>query len=171
MIKTRLSDKNDLNDESINRIFELINDAYDEAEAGMWKFKGGRVSKKGVKSLLENQTLILAENNNQIVGSVKIRRHDDDTGEFGMLVSDQKLRGQGIGVALVNAAEQWARKNNYKIMRLELLTPRHWHHPSKEFLKKWYSRMAYQPNKTVEFNMADGLATECDFTVWLKNLN
>jgi hypothetical protein len=60
-------------------------------------------------------------------------------------------------------------------MRLEILTPRHWTHPSKEFLKRWYSRIGYSPQTTEPFEamypeLVPELATECDFTVWHKSL-
>jgi hypothetical protein len=60
-------------------------------------------------------------------------------------------------------------------MRLELLTPRNWTHPSKEFLKKWYSRIGYAPYATESLetthpHLVQELATECEFTVWHKSL-
>lgn len=60
-------------------------------------------------------------------------------------------------------------------MRLELLTPRHWTHPSKEFLKQWCSRIGYTPQATEPFELLHPklipkLKTECDFTVWHKSL-
>jgi hypothetical protein len=52
-------------------------------------------------------------------------------------------------------------------MRLELLTPRNWTQPNKEFLKKWYSRIEYKPQATEPFEilhpeLVPELATECD---------
>jgi hypothetical protein len=60
-------------------------------------------------------------------------------------------------------------------MRLEILTARHWTHPSKEFLRQWYSRIGYAPQTTERFEsmhpeLVPELATECDFTVWHKSL-
>lgn len=92
-----------------------------------------------------------------------------------MLVADLTQRGRGIGSALVDRAERWARDGACHTMRLELLTPRNWTHPSKEFLKMWYSRIGYRPQATEPFEilhpeLVPELATECDFTVWLKSL-
>lgn len=170
MIKARHCTEEDLTDENVDLIFTLINSVYDQAEEGMWQFHGTRASLSDVRTMLSEQSLILAEKNGEIVGSTKIGRHDDICAEFGMLVADPNLRGSGIGTALVSAAEHWAREGGHKVMRLELLTPRHWSHPSKEFLKKWYSRLGYIPGETVAFNKAEHLATECDFTVWKKQL-
>jgi hypothetical protein len=60
-------------------------------------------------------------------------------------------------------------------MRLELLTPRNWKHPSKEFLTGWYGRLGYRPQFTEPLeelypDKVPQLATECDFTVWPKGL-
>jgi hypothetical protein len=61
-------------------------------------------------------------------------------------------------------------------MRLEILTPRHWTHPSKNFLRQWYCRIGYAPQTTNRFEsmhpeLVPELATECDFTVWHKSLD
>ena len=51
-------------------------------------------------------------------------------------------------------------------MQLELLVPRQWRHPTKEFLKAWYSRIGYRPVRTGKFEesypeLAPQLATPC----------
>jgi hypothetical protein len=60
-------------------------------------------------------------------------------------------------------------------MQLELLTPRHWKNPAKEFLKVWYRRLGYVPEKHMPFeevspHRMEEFATDCDFTIWLKTL-
>jgi GNAT superfamily N-acetyltransferase len=74
------------------------------------------------------------------VGCVNVKLMQAGIAEFGMLVADPAHRSKGIGSALIAAAEDWARKMKCGLMRLELLTPRTWNHPSKEFLKAWYTR-------------------------------
>src|SRR6185503_3962802 len=113
--------------------------------------------------------------NGVLVGSVNVKLMNGGVGEFGMLVADLNRRGEGIGAALVERAENWARDMGCHTMRLELLTPRNWTHPSKEFLKVWYTRSGYRPQTTEPFEilhpeLVPGLATECDFTVWHKPL-
>ncbi|HEY7159930.1 MAG TPA: N-acetyltransferase, partial [Acidobacteriota bacterium] len=59
--------------------------------------------------------------------------------------------------------------------RLKILAPRHWKHPSKEFLKQWYSRLGYvqqsiEPFELMPPEFISELATECDFSVWHKSL-
>jgi GNAT superfamily N-acetyltransferase len=153
----------------------LINEVYDEAESGMWKRKGTRTSRAEVERLLRAQSLLLAKIDGVLVGSVNVKLMGEGVGEFGMLVADREYRGKGIGSALVKRAERWAREHACHTMRLEILTPRHWTHPSKEFLRQWYSRIGYVPQTTEPFEsmypeLVPELATECDFTVWHKSL-
>ena len=176
MIKTLIPKIETLSQNDIVRLSSLINHVYDDAESGMWQVSNSRTSPEEVTSLIKKQNLIVAFFDNAIVGSVAIKiMNDKRTGEFGMLVAEKSYRGLGIGSALVKAAENWAISKGFKRMRLELLTPRYWEHPSKVFLKEWYSRIGYVPDKTEPFEKMHpekihDLATECDFTVWYKSL-
>jgi GNAT superfamily N-acetyltransferase len=174
-VTTRFPVESDLEDDNIKRLSNLINEVYDDAESGMWKRKGTRTSPAEVERLLRTRALILAEIDGQIVGSVNVNLSSDGVGEFGMLVADRDYRGLGIGSALVTHAETWARQQACHTMRLEILAPRHWTHPSKNFLKQWYSRIGYAPHRTEPLEslhpaLVPELATECDFTVWHKSL-
>lgn len=174
--QTRLPNSSDLNDMTVSHLTDLINRVYDVAESGMWKPNVLRTTKNEVRKYLESSQLILTELNGMIVGSVHVEKLEDDVTEFGMLVSSLEHRGIGIGSKLVQAAEQWAKDNGCKTMRLTLLTPRSWKHPSKEFLKEWYSRIGYKPQFTEPLEKTypeklQELATDCDYTVWLKPLN
>jgi GNAT superfamily N-acetyltransferase len=174
-VTTRFPIELDLRADNIKRLSDLINEVYDDAESGMWKRNGFRTNPAEVERLLRAQALILAEIDGAPVGSVNVNLMPDGVGEFGMLAADLNHRGKGIGSALVNRAENWAREMACHTMRLELLTPRNWTHPSKEFLKKWYSRIGYKPQAPESLDLlhpelVPELATECDFTVWYKSL-
>jgi GNAT superfamily N-acetyltransferase len=174
-VTTRFPIESDLGADNMKRLSDLINEVYDEAESGMWKRKGTRTNPAEVEHLLRAQALILAEIDGVLVGSVNVNLMSDGVGEFGMLVADRNYRGEGIGSALVKHAEKWAREHACHTMRLEILTPRYWTHPSKEFLRRWYSRIGYVPQNTEPFEsmypeLVPELATECDFTVWHKSL-
>ena len=174
-VMTRFPVESDLEADNIKRLSALINQVYDDAESGMWKRKGTRTNPAEVERLLRAQALILAEIDGVLVGSVNVNLMSDGVGEFGMLVADLNHRGKGIGSALVDRAEKWGRDMACHTMRLELLTPPNWTHPSKEFLKMWYSRIGYKPQTTEPFEsmhqeLVPELATECDFTVWHKSL-
>jgi hypothetical protein len=60
-------------------------------------------------------------------------------------------------------------------MQLELLLPRAWRHPSKEFLKAWYGRLGYRQVHTgsiedSHLHLAPLLATPCDLAIYEKPL-
>ena len=175
-VTTRHANQNDVTINTIERIVELVNDVYNDAENGMWKINDGRVNNQIARKLLEEKKLILAEIDDKIVGSLLYNPMKNETCEFGMLVADRLYRSKGIGSALVTTIETWALNNGFNTMRLELLTPRTWDHPSKEFLKDWYTRLGYKPQHTVPFeekypSRINDMATECDFTVWLKDIS
>jgi GNAT superfamily N-acetyltransferase len=174
-VTTRFPIESDLEADKIKRLSDLINEVYDDAESGMWKRTGTRTNPAEVERLLRAQALILAEIDGVLVGSVNVNLMGDGVGEFGMLVADRKYHGKGIGSALVKHAERWARQHACHTMRLEILTPRHWIHPSKEFLRQWYCRIGYEPQTTEPFEsmhpeLVPELATECNFTVWHKSM-
>jgi GNAT superfamily N-acetyltransferase len=173
---TRFPVSSDFKTDNVKRLSDLINEVYDDAESGMWKRKGTRTNPAEVERLLRDSALILAEIDAVLVGSVHVNLPEDGIGAFGMLVVDPKYRGQGIGSRLVKHAETWAREHGCRTMRLEILAPRHWIHPSKQFLTQWYAGMGYAPHTNEPFESmypasVHGLATECDFTVWHKPLN
>ncbi len=161
--------------QQILHIRDMVNAVYEVAESGMWIADVQRIREREIAQLLQLRRLIVAMDGDAIVGCVSVRELRPRLGEFGMLVASPDRRGEGIGTLLVEAAEQWARERGYLQMRLELLTPRTWRHPMKEFLKEWYSRMDYVPQETESFAAMYPermllLATECDFTPWMKQL-
>jgi predicted GNAT superfamily acetyltransferase len=92
-----------------------------------------------------------------------------------MLVAAPDQRGTGVGRALVAFAEEHSRERGLRAIQLELLVPRAWRHPSKEFLKAWYGRLGYRPVRTgsIEDNyphLAPLLATPCDLDIYEKRL-
>jgi len=139
----RFPEERDLSASVIDHLATLINRVYDEAESGMWKRAGTRISKEEVAQRLQSRSVVLAEINGSIVGAVSLMLMDSRTGEFGALVAGPAFRGRGIGSKLVEAAEAWAKSHALSRMRLELLTPRDWVHPGKQFLERWYSRRGY----------------------------
>jgi GNAT superfamily N-acetyltransferase len=93
-----------------------------------------------------------------------------------MLVAAPEHRGTGIGRTLVAFAEQLNRERGRRAMQLELLLPREWQHPSKEFLKAWYGRIGYRLIRTTTIDdahphLAPLLATPCDFAIYEKPLH
>jgi ribosomal protein S18 acetylase RimI-like enzyme len=111
----------------------------------------------------------------RIVGSVRLQQVSDDTGEFGMLVAAPAHCSTGVGRALVDFAAHTSRDRGLHTMQLEVLVPREWTHPSKEFLKAWYRRVGYRLVRTGGLedaypDLAPLLATPCNFEIYEKPL-
>ncbi len=159
----------------MERISELTNEAYAVAEAGLWMDGATRTSVGEIVELTRAGQIAVARVDRQVVGSVRVQRLDERTGEFGMLCADPAHRGVGIGRELVRFVERKSRAQGMSTMQLELLVPRDWTHPTKQFLAEWYSRIGYRITRTGTIDeaypeLAPLLATPCDFVIYRKGL-
>ena len=160
----------------MERISELANEVYAVAEAGLWTDGATRTSVGEIVELTEAGEIAVARMGGQVVGCVRLQRLDEHTGEFGMLCADPSHRGVGIGRELIGFAERQARADGMSTMQLELLQPRDWTHPTKQFLAEWYSRIGYRVTRTGTIDeaypeLAPLLATPCDFVIYRKRLS
>ena len=160
----------------VKRLTELVNDVYVTAESGLWKDGFTRTTPSEYAELIAaGEVVVATASDGQIVGSVRLHRIGEDTSEFGILVADPDRRGVGIGRALVDFAEQDSRDRGLRAIQLELLVPRTWRHPSKEFLKSWYGRRGFRLVQIRRMDdaypqLAPLLATPCDLEVHEKPL-
>jgi ribosomal protein S18 acetylase RimI-like enzyme len=159
----------------VNELAALVNSVYALAEEGLWADGTPRTTPERMAALIAAGQIAIAWAGERIVGAVQIQRLDTGEGEFGMLVADPAHRGRGVGRELVRFAERWSREQGLDTMQLEVLVPRQWPHPSKEFLKAWYTRIGYRPARTGQFEesypeLAPLLATPCDFVIFHKSL-
>jgi GNAT superfamily N-acetyltransferase len=159
----------------VGEITDLTNSVYAVAEAGLWVEGAARTTTAEVAEMIAGEEITLARVDGRIVGSIRIQQLDDGVGEFGMLVADPDHRGEGIGRELVRFAEELSRRRGLDTMQLELLVPRDWTHPNKEFLDAWYTRIGYRPVRTGRFaqsypQLEPLLATPCDFVIYRKPL-
>jgi GNAT superfamily N-acetyltransferase len=160
----------------VNELAALVNSVYALAEEGLWADGTPRTTPDRMAEQIAAGQIAVARTDERIVGAVRIQRLDTGEGEFGMLVADPAHRGQGIGRELVRFAERWSREQGSDTMQLEVLVPRQRSHPSKEFLKAWYTRIGYRPVRTGQFEqsypeLAPLLATPCDFVIYRKSLH
>jgi GNAT superfamily N-acetyltransferase len=159
----------------VHELASLVNRVYAVAEEGLWADGAPRTTPAEMAGLIAAGQIAVARAEERILGAVRIRRLDSSEGEFGMLVADPAHRGTGVGRELVRFAERWGRGQGLGTMQLEVLVPRLWAHPSKEFLKAWYTRVGYRPVRTGQFEksypeLAPLLATPCDFVIYHKDL-
>jgi GNAT superfamily N-acetyltransferase len=159
----------------VDHLTALINDVYAVAERGLWHDGATRTTASELAELIRSEQIAVATRHDQIAGAVRIRDTGHDASEFGMLVAAPEQRSTGVGRALVAFAEQRSRERGRRAMQLELLLPRTWQHPNKEFLKAWYGRIGYRPIRTGSIDdayphLAPMLATPCDLAVYEKPL-
>jgi GNAT superfamily N-acetyltransferase len=159
----------------VERIATLVNEVYAEAEKGLWVEGATRTTPEEVAGLVGAGEIAVARSGGAIVGCIRTVDLDARGAEFGMMAAAADRRGEGIGRELVRFAEHRARRSGRRAMRLELLTPRGWTHPTKEFLAQWYARLGYRVERRATIDesyprLADLLATPCEFVIYRKAL-
>ena len=159
----------------VQPVADLVNEVYAVAEEGLWLDGAARTTTTEVAGLIRAREIAVARLGGRIVGSVRIQRLDETTGEFGMLTAHPAHRGLGIGRELMHFAERTSRAAGCASRQLELLVPREWTHPVKAFLAAWYTRSGYALIRTGTIEeaypaLAPLLATPCDFRIYRKDL-
>jgi GNAT superfamily N-acetyltransferase len=159
----------------IEQLTALINDVYVTAEDGLWQNGATRTTPAEVSRFVDAGQIAVAEVDGELAGSVRVQALSGVTGEFGLLVADPEHRGIGVGRALIEFAERHSHDRGLRAMQLELLVPRTWTHPTKEFLDNWYRRLGYRVVRRTSVEdlqpeLAPLLATPCEFVVYEKPL-
>ena len=165
----------DTADDLADQVARLINDVYVTAESGLWREGTTRTTPSEIAGFIAAGEIAVATRDGEVAAAVRIHDVAGDATEFGLLATAPCQRGTGLGRALLDFAEESARTRGRRAMQLELLVPRGWTHPSKEFLKGWYGRRGYRRIRISR--IADAyphltllLATECDLEVHEKPL-
>jgi ribosomal protein S18 acetylase RimI-like enzyme len=154
---------------------DMINGVYAAAERGLWREGATRTTASEVAGLIAGGEIAVATRRGELAGAVRVHDVAPDASELGMLAAAPAHRGTGVGRALVDFAEGSSRDRGLRAIRLELLLPRAWRHPSKEALKAWYGRRGYRlvGAGTVDAthpHLAPLLATPCELAVYEKPL-
>ena len=160
---------------TVEAIATLVNRVYEQAEGGLWADGAERTTPSEIAALVADGQIATARLGDRVVGAVRLQALDADVAEFGMLAAHPEWRGIGVGRELVAFAEARAATSGRTAMQLEVLVPRHWTHPSKEFLRAWYDRLGYRIERVTHLeelypDLAPLLATECDLVVYRKPL-
>jgi GNAT superfamily N-acetyltransferase len=154
----------------VAQLTDLVNRVYATAEEGLWVDGSTRTTPPEMTQLIAAGEIALARVDGDLVGSVRIQQLDSSQGEFGMLVADPDRRGEGIGRDLVRFAEGLTRQRGRTLMQLELLVPREWTHPTKEFLNAWYTRISYRPVHRAHRRELPPAGTSAGHTLRLRDL-
>jgi GNAT superfamily N-acetyltransferase len=159
----------------VQQLTDLINDVYGVAEAGLWPDGRERTTAPELAGEIRAGEIAVASREGRTVGAVRVYDVSEDTSGFGILVAAPDERGTGVGRALIEFAERFSRERGRRAIQLELLVPREWTHPVKEFLEGWYGRRGYALIGHRDFDQAypqaaPMLATPCDLQVREKPL-
>jgi GNAT superfamily N-acetyltransferase len=156
-------------------VASLVNAVYRVAEQGLWRDGWARTSPAQMAELIALGQVAVVDRDGALAGTVQVEDVEDEAALFGMLAAASEHRGAGVGRALLDFAEAHSRERGRRTMQLELLVPRDWQHPSKEFLKGWYGRRGYELRGTGGMDelypsLAPMLACPCDLLLYEKAL-
>ncbi len=152
----------------------LVNRAYEVAEDGMWHDGVARTTDAEVSEAILDGEIAVARDGGRIVGSIRTRLLDRETGWFGVLAVDGENGGQGIGSKLVADAESRALSAGASTMQLELLVPVQ-PHAHTDRLAAWYGRLGYRETGRLDLGDVEPtavpfLALPCEVAVMRKRL-
>jgi GNAT superfamily N-acetyltransferase len=154
---------------------DMVNEAYDRGERGLWRQGSERISTEGLRGLVLSGELAAALEGDDVAGCVRVTSIDRGLAELGLLAVGAEHAGAGIGRALMDFAHDLARARGHHTMRLTLLVPREGTHPFKERLHDWYSRQGYRVVGRQDFavthpELAVELLVPCDLLVFERPL-
>lgn len=167
----------------VTYLTNLINTAYLASEAEFWEpGKFTRCSAADVGRYIQSSEMALAwragsshSDPADLVGCVRVQMLDGVTAGCGMLVCDPAFHGTGVGRALIEFAEEWARRRGAEQMQVEVIVGEGWVHALKERLARWYERRGYRLVRAGEVReelpwLADILARKAKIRVFRKAL-
>jgi ribosomal protein S18 acetylase RimI-like enzyme len=155
---TRLATADD-----IPALVRLINSAYRVAE---FFVIGDRTTVEDISTRMTTPDacflVIDASEPRQLAGAVYVDVHEG-RGHFGLLSVDPNHQGQGIGRALVRAAEDHCRAANCRSLDLEVVNLR-------TELPAWYQALGFEPFGTAPFPRLEKLSQDAHLVLWTKLL-
>jgi GNAT superfamily N-acetyltransferase len=160
---------------SMTHLADLVNRVYATAEKGQWVPGATRTTVDELASFTRAGEIVVARLDGVVVGSIRVQQLDGDLWETGMLVADPDHRNLGIGRELRRFVLDLLRQRGARTLQIELLVPRDWTQDSKTFMADWNERSGYVVVGRGRFEeqypqLADQLATPCDFIIYNKTL-
>ncbi|MBS9371452.1 GNAT family N-acetyltransferase [Rhodococcus sp. B50] len=157
-------------------VTDLLNAVYAVAEDGMWVPGTTRTDPDEITRYAREGSIRIARSHGQVVGCIRVTPVDGTTAEFGMLASDPKVRGTGVGRLLIDAVESECAEQGFETMQLEVIRPRDTSHESKVFLDRLYTGLGYVPEEPTPLDtrhpeLVSALAVPCETVVYRKSLS
>ncbi|KAI4859840.1 hypothetical protein F4820DRAFT_138719 [Hypoxylon rubiginosum] len=174
-------------------LVDIINAAYNETEADIFKPGYVRTTPQGVEEILRAGELAVASvpaaaasssppagsSGRVPVGCISIKKLGATRAELGMFAVGPAQRGTGLGRDLIAFAERWCRDAlggpGVAVAQLDLLVPTHVEHAFKARLGAWYGRLGYRMVGSRDFaldypRLAPLLAGPTEYRVFEKTL-
>jgi predicted N-acetyltransferase YhbS len=133
-----------LTEKQAKKAHQIMVKGYELTEEEIWGKQYVRLFYNEFKKLIEEGTLFIAFLNEKVVGCINVYPKNKNTYGFGLLAVDIKYTGQGIGAALIKAAEEEAVKNGATQMQIEILRIKKLDVPHKVILADYYKRLGYE---------------------------
>ena len=159
----------------VRDLWTRINAAYAAAEEHLWTPGTDRVDLERVVEIVAAGEMAVARGGGRVVGSVRVRMLDPQTGYFGLLAVHPDEQGMGVGRELVRFAERTMRERGAIWMELRLLVPREGADAGKGRLYDWYSRLGYGVTERRDFaklnpDAAAAMRTPLDLLTFRREL-
>jgi len=181
----------------VEPITSLVNESYLMGESGMWIEGALRTNIAEIQELVLQERIIVAFDQQKLLGCIKITKQDDIL-EFGQLAVSKDSMRQGVATQLIQYVENYARKEGFSTIRFEILYPANefeqilnesesidmWnpHVPAwkkKALLHKIYMKMNYKKSNIGDMSefaldypqLVASLAVACKYVVYEKLLD
>jgi N-acetylglutamate synthase-like GNAT family acetyltransferase len=143
----------------VDAIANLVNRAF---RVERFFVEGDRISASEVRDRLATGRFILAERDNDLIGSVYVELRGEQS-YVGLLAVDPSQQRNGIGRRLMAAAEDCARANQCRSMDLRIVNLR-------DELPAFYRRLGYVETGVAPFPSAVTTKMACHFVTMAKTL-
>jgi GNAT superfamily N-acetyltransferase len=110
----------------------MINKAYDYDAKHHYK---PRTNQQHLRNKMSSTNLYVARQSAELVGCVYIEQKGTSI-HFGLLTLVKRLQGQGIGIAIVSAIEQYAKSAGAKYLEIDYVSAAPW-------LRPYYERQGF----------------------------
>lgn len=143
MVAVRWLERDVAEDLALAPAVDVVNRAYAHAEVGLFATKIERTDIDDVRTSISRGETAVAVLESEVVGSVRARALDGQTGWFGVLGVDPAAHGRGFGEALLRFVEEDATAARRGAMLLEVLESQPIH-PHLKRMREWYERRGYR---------------------------
>jgi hypothetical protein len=158
----------------VGEITHLVNRVYAVAEGGLWVEGATGTTTSEMAEAIAAWQVALAWRDGQIVGERARPAARPATRRVRHAGFRPRPSGRGHRPWTGDLGRAAQPEACLSVMQLELLVPREWTHPNKEFLHGWYTRIGYRPTRSTTIDghprLAPLLATPCDLVVYDKDL-